>query len=156
LAAIAARRDNAPPEDRMPIALTPEMMQAINNAITDRVPCLVGTASADGMPDVSYRGSMMAFDEEHLAFWERVKGESLANIEANPRVVVMYVNRETRANWRLYGEAQVVKDGELRERIMQRVHPFELMQDPERQGFAVLIRIDRVRSGSQTIMSRDV
>jgi general stress protein 26 len=139
----------------MPIAMTDEMMQAINNAITDRVPCLVGTASAEGMPDVSYRGSMMAFDAEHLAFWERVKGESLANIEANPHVVVLYVNRETRANWRFYGEAQVLKDGELREQIMARVHPFELTQDPERNGYAVLIRVDRVRSGSQTIMSRD-
>jgi hypothetical protein len=38
---------------------------------------------------------------------------------------------------------------------MERVHPFELMQDQERSGYAVLIRIDRVRSGSQTIMSRD-
>jgi hypothetical protein len=95
-------------EISVPIALTDEMMRAIDNAITDRVPCLVGTASASGMPDVSYRGSMMAFDAEHLAFWERVKGESLANIESNPRVVILYVNRETRANWRFYGNAQVL------------------------------------------------
>jgi hypothetical protein len=107
------------------------------------------------MPDVSYRGSMMAFDSEHLAFWERVKGETLHNIEANPQVVVLYVNREKRHNWRFYGEAQVLKDGDLRGQIMQRVHPFELMQDPERLGYAVLIRVDRVRSGSQTIMRRD-
>jgi hypothetical protein len=139
----------------MPIALTDEMMTAINNAITDRVPCLVGTASADGVPDVSYRGSMLAFDAERLAFWERVKGETLANIQANPSVVVMYVNRQTRANWRIYGCAQVLKDGAVREQIMERVHPFELMQDPDRIGYAVLIRIDRVRSGSATIMERD-
>lgn len=139
----------------MPIALTEEMMQAIDNAIADRAPCLVGTATADGMPDVSYRGSMMAFDSEHLAFWERVKGETLHNIEANRQVVVLYVNREKRHNWRFYGEAQVLKDGDLRGQIMQRVHPFELMQDPERLGYAVLIRVDRVRSGSQTIMRRD-
>jgi hypothetical protein len=139
----------------MPIALTDEMMTAINNAITDRVPCLVGTASASGVPDVSYRGSMLAFDAEHLAFWERVKGETLANIEANPNVVVMYVNRQTRANWRIYGQAQVLRDGDVREQIMERVHPFELMQDPDRAGYAVLISIDRVRSGSATIMERD-
>ena len=139
----------------MPIELTDDMITAINNALTDRAPCLVGTASSDGMPDVSYRGSMLAFDAEHLAFWERVKGETLSNIEANPQVVVLYVNREKRQNWRLYGEAQVLKDGELRERIMERVHPFELGQDPERTGYAILIRVDRVRSGSQTIMTRD-
>jgi general stress protein 26 len=139
----------------MPIALTDEMMQAIDNAITDRTPCLVGTASADGVPDVSYRGSMLALDTEHLAFWERVKGETLANIEENPKVVVMYVNGQTRNSWRFYGTAEVLRDGATRDRIMERVHQFELGQDPERKGFAVLIRVDRVRSRSETIMSRE-
>jgi uncharacterized protein len=139
----------------MTLALTDEMIEAINNSLTDRAPCLVGTASADGVPDMSYRGSMMAFDAEHLAFWERVKGETLANIEANPNVAVMYVNRERRQNWRFYGTATVLKDGSVREQIMERVHPFYLGQAPERLGYAILIRVDRVRSGSQTVMSRD-
>ena len=136
-------------------ALTDEMVQAINDALTDRAPCLVGTASAEGMPDVSYRGSVLAFDADHLAFWERVKGETLRNIEENPRVVVFYRNGQTRKNWRFYGTARVLKDGETREQIMARVHPFEIGQDPERKGYAVLIRVDRIRAGSETIMSRD-
>ena len=39
----------------MAIVLTDEMMRAIENALTDRSPCLVATASAAGIPDVSYR-----------------------------------------------------------------------------------------------------
>jgi hypothetical protein len=139
----------------MPSALTEEMMQAVDNALTDRAPCLVSTASASGMPDVSYRGSVLAFDADHLAFWERVKGETLRNLEENPQVVVFYRNPQTRKNWRFYGTAQVLKDGETRDQIMARVHPFEIGQDPERKGYAVLIRVDRIRDGSETIMLRD-
>jgi pyridoxine/pyridoxamine 5'-phosphate oxidase len=139
----------------MPIALTEDMQTALNNALTDRLPCLVATASAEGMPDVSYRGSLMAFDDEHLAFWERVKGETLANLEENPQAVVFYRNPQTRIGWRFYGTAQVLKDGEMREAIMERTHPFELGQDPERKGYAILIRVDRVRQGNDVIMERD-
>jgi hypothetical protein len=138
----------------VPIALTDDMQAAINSALTDRLPCLVATASASGMPDVSYRGSMIAFDAEHLAFWERVKGETLANIEENPQAVVFYRNPQTRIGWRFYGTAQVLRDGDLREAIMERVHPFELAQDPERNGYAILIRVDRVRQGNDVIMER--
>jgi hypothetical protein len=139
----------------MPVALTDEMMLAVNNALNDRSPCLVGTASATGMPDMSYRGSVLAFDNEHLAFWERMKGETLRNIDEKPQVVVFYRSSTTRQSWRFYGTAEVLREGELREQIMDRVHPFELGQDPDRKGYAVLIRVDRVRSGNETIMTRD-
>jgi hypothetical protein len=140
--------------ERQPIALTDDMQTAINNALNDRLPCLVATASASGMPDISYRGSVLAFDDEHLAFWERVKGETLANLEENPQAVVFYRNPQTRIGWRFYGQAQVLKDGDVREAIMEKVHPFELAQDKDLAGFAVLIRVDRVRQGNDVIMER--
>lgn len=139
----------------MPVELSDEMMEAVNNALTDRLPCLVATASQHGMPDISYRGSTLAFDREHLAFWERAKGETLRNLEANPLACVFYRNPETRKSWRFYGAATILKEGDLREQIMARVHPFELGQDPDRTGYAVLIRIDRVREGNTTIMERE-
>jgi predicted pyridoxine 5'-phosphate oxidase superfamily flavin-nucleotide-binding protein len=138
------------------IALTDEMMRALENALTDRSPCLVATASAAGLPDVSFRGSVMVFDAEHLAFWERAKGETLRNMRENPRVCVLYRNAETRISWRFYGEAEVHTDGLVRTRIMERVNQFELAQDPERIGYGILIRVDRVRARNETIMNRDV
>jgi hypothetical protein len=137
------------------IQLTDEMKVALENSLVERSPSLVATSAASGMPDVSYRGSVMVFDEEHLAFWERAKGETLANLQENPRVCVFYRNAEKRIGWRFYGEAQVLTDGDLRGQIMERVNPFELAQDAERTGFAVLIRVDRVRSRNDTIMERD-
>ncbi len=139
----------------MPIALTDTMAAALDNALVQRSPCLVATASAAGVPDVSYRGSVLVFDAEHLAFWERAKGETLANLVENPNVVVFYRNSETRQTWRFYGTAEVLKDGPVRLQIMERVNQFELAQDPERTGYAILIRVDRVRERSDTVMVRE-
>ena len=139
----------------MPIALTEEMKQLLDSALVDRSPCLIASASAEGTPDVSYRGSMLVLDSEHLAFCERVKGETLSNLQENPRVCVFYRNAQTRQNWRFYGEAEVVHDEQLRTQIMERVNQFELAQDPERIGYAIRIRLDRVRERNETIMVRD-
>ncbi len=139
----------------MPIVLTEEMGAALENALVQRSPCLVGTASAEGVPDISYRGSVMMFDAEHLAFWERAKGETLTNLIENPSIVVFYRNPETRQTWRFYGKAEVLKDGPVRGQIMERVNQFELAQDPERTGYAILIRVDRVRERSETVMVRE-
>jgi uncharacterized pyridoxamine 5'-phosphate oxidase family protein len=137
------------------IQLTEEMKTALDNALVERSPCLVATASAAGVPDVSYRGSVLVFDGERLAFWERAKLETFRNLQQNPGICVFYRNAETRVSWRFYGEAQIVADGEMRAQIMERVNAFELAQDPDRTGAAILIRVDRVRSRNDTIMERE-
>lgn len=82
------------------------------------------------------------------------KSETLRKIQENPHVCVLYRNPETRQSWPFYGEAEVLTNGPVREQIMQRVNQFELAQDPERTGYAILIRVDRVRARNETIMER--
>ena len=80
----------------MPIELTDEMTAAVNSSLADRVRCVLATASKDGSPDLAIRGSMMIYDKEHLAYWERSRNESLANLGENQRVAVYYRNPEKR------------------------------------------------------------
>ena len=42
----------------------------INSAFPDYT-CLIGTVLPNGYAQVSPRGSVMVFDDEHLAMWER-------------------------------------------------------------------------------------
>jgi nitroimidazol reductase NimA-like FMN-containing flavoprotein (pyridoxamine 5'-phosphate oxidase superfamily) len=131
------------------------MAQHINSALANRMPCVLATASPDGEPDVGFKGSMMVFDDEHLAYWERTRGRHLANVERNPKVAVMYQNFAERVGWRFFGEATVFKEGERWREIMGRVIEAELNQDPERLGYAVLVRVDRVVARGQVIMARE-
>src|SRR6185369_667346 len=51
--------------------------------------CLLATIGKDG-PNISPKGSMIVFDDEHLAYWERSKRKALENVTYDPRVVVIY------------------------------------------------------------------
>jgi hypothetical protein len=52
---------------------------------------------------------------------------------------------------RFYGAARVIDDPEQREAIYQRVIPEEQGRDPEKKGFGVLIRVDRIRQGPNSV-----
>ena len=126
------------------INITDEMRQLIDNALAERVCCILGTASKDGQPQISMKGSVLVFDRTTLAYWERARRSALANVADNPQVVVFYRNPEKRINWRFHGTATVYQEGAIRDNVMSRTVQAELDRDPERIGAAVLISIDRI------------
>lgn len=136
------------------IELTEEMTAAINSSFTDGLALLVGTASKAGMPDMAYKGSTMAFDGDHLAFWERSHGQTLRNLDENSQVCLIYRNPQTRLAFKFFGVAQLLKEGLVRQQIMDRTVEFELSRDPERTGVAVLIRIDKILQAGQVVQER--
>jgi general stress protein 26 len=137
------------------IELTQQMAEAVNNAMADGTPCLMGTASAQGLPDISYRGSVMIFDGQHLAYWERARNIAVHNLESNPKVEILYRNREKGLGWRFWGRATVYETGAVRDEIMSRTVEIELSRDPERKGFGVLIEVDIVTdSGGEVLQER--
>jgi hypothetical protein len=139
----------------MAVKLTEEMAGALNTALADRFVCVLATASKEGQPDIGYKGSVMVFDDEHLAYWERTRGQHLKNVQENPHVAVMYNNGPARLSWRFFGQATVHKGDEVWQKVMDRCVPAELDRDPERLGYAVLIRVDKVLARGQVLMSRD-
>ena len=55
----------------MAIALTEEMTEKLDNALENKTPCLYAVVGPDGYPSMSYRGSLIVLDREHLAYWDR-------------------------------------------------------------------------------------
>ncbi len=131
--------------------------EAINNGLADGTPCLLATADDQGYPDIAFKGSMMVFDADHLAWWERSLAEQIAQVEKNPHVVVLYRNpaKHQIPHMRLYGDATLYRSGEMREKVMSRTVQRELDSDPERKGFAVVVRVNRVRVGRSTVQERN-
>jgi uncharacterized protein len=126
------------------IKMTDEMRELIDNAMTNGTPCILATATKSGQPNMSYRGSMMVFDDESLAYWDRTKRQSLHDVEENPQVCVLFRHPEKRLAWRFLGEATLHRDGSVREQVMARTVKPELDRDPERQGVAVVIRVNKI------------
>ena len=130
-----------------------EMAEFVDRSGPDGYAMLVATASKNGDPDLAFKGSVMVWDKDHLAFWERAHGVTLANLEENPKAALVYRNREAGKNWRFWGDVELLRDGAVREGIMGRTYQPELDRDPERKGVAVLIRINKV--GGTTSQQRD-
>lgn len=137
------------------ISISDQMKELVDNALANGSPCILATVSADGEPDIGYKGSMMVFDKESLAYWERTKRVHLKNVKENPRVIVLFRDAKTKAAWRFHGTATLHEDGPIREQVMARTVKDELDKDPERKGAAVVIRLDKITNmGGQVLSSR--
>jgi hypothetical protein len=138
------------------IKITDEMKDRVDKAYDEKKYCVWATTSDDGYPDISFRGSTYVFDDEHIAFWDRSLGTSTTNLEKNSNVCMLYYDKENRLGWRFYGQATVYRQGEMREKIMSRVIKPELDKDPERKGYGVLVRVDKIRgySGFNIVQER--
>lgn len=122
----------------------------INTAFPAHV-CLVGTVLPSGFAQVSPRGSTMVYDDEHLALWERGKGSTSDNLRDGTKVTVFLRKPSLRESGllpkggiaRFYGIAQILKSGAAYEEVWQRLVQPEKDRDPDKKGFAVLIKVER-------------
>ena len=78
------------------IHIDDQMKQMIESALADGTYCLVGSVSANGWPHIGPKGSLIVYDTETLAYWERGLATTHANIQANPRMTVYYRNSDRR------------------------------------------------------------
>lgn len=136
------------------IDMTGEMKELVDRANADGFSCTLGTADKDGQPQLSLKGSVMVFDSETLAYWERAKRSALENVAENPKVVILYNNPERRIRWRFYGAAVVHESGPIREEVMARTVQAELDRDPERLGVAVLVKVDKIAELSGNVLQQ--
>ena len=133
------------------MAKIPEVLQPhINSAFPVNV-CLVGSVLPNGFAQISPRGSTMVFDDDHIALWERGKGSTNENLADGTPLTVYFRKPELREEGvlpkggiaRFYGVAKLHKSGPVYEEVWNRVIQPEKNWDPEKKGFAVLVKVDR-------------
>ncbi len=134
------------------IEITEQMKELVNRNHADGWDCTIGTVDKNGQPQLSLKGSVMVYDFETLAYWERAKRTALENVVENPKITVLYNNMTDRIRWRFYGMAEVHESGFIREDVMSRIVHAELERDPERLGVAVLIKVNRISELSGTLL----
>jgi hypothetical protein len=134
------------------IEITEQMRELVDRNHADGWTCTVGSADKEGQPQVSLKGSVMVYDSETLAYWERAKKTALENVAANPKVMVMYNNMGDRIRWRFWGTAEVHESGAIREEVMSRTVEAELERDPDRLGVAVLVKVNKIAELAGTVL----
>ena len=128
------------------IRLTDEMRLSIDNCRVDGNPCIVATASPDGVPNAGYIGTVQALDEGSLAYRDRSGLSPLPHIEENPKVVVLYRDSRQEVGWKFRCTASVHRDGPVHDELIARLVKSGLTFDPSVRGAVVHLQIDQVLS----------
>jgi hypothetical protein len=133
------------------MAFSETIRHLITIAWDDGHVCLLGT-SGDHGPNISPKGSMMLFDDEHLAYWERSKKQALPNLQHDKRVVVVHSNMQAQREkalesgiLRFYGVAELHESGPVHDAIFARLNERESTHDGADTGVGVLICIERAQ-----------
>jgi hypothetical protein len=105
------------PRKTFAMPLSAQIVALINSAWEDGYPCLLATCGPRG-PDKGAKGSMIVFDDQHLAYWERTKRGALENLGHSKKVAVMYSNFKAQRDGiiemgflRFFGTAELHESG---------------------------------------------
>jgi len=131
------------------VPISEKVRQLIFNAWEDGYPCLLATQGPDG-PNISPKGSMVVFDDDHLAYWERSKKQALANLAHDRRVCIIYANFKAQRDGivpsgflRFYGTVELHEDGPIRDKIFSLLSPREQTHVGADTGIGALVKIER-------------
>ncbi len=106
--------------------------------------CYVATASKDGEPNVSPKGSILVLDEDHLAFAEIMSPGSRANLEENERVAVYVCRPEKFQGFQFKGRAELSKEGPVYDQLAAAIEEKGLKLPPIQN--AVKIKVEEIRA----------
>jgi hypothetical protein len=146
----------------MTIQITQTIRDLLNSALADGTPCLLGTASKDGHPNISPKGSIVVFNDEALCYWERSGRGAARRTAENAHVCVYYRNpakagKDFRGGaLRFYGDVQALPHGPERDKVWELIPEAERRPDPEKKGTAMLIKLTSIEELSgNVVMKRD-
>lgn len=134
----------AQPTDRIPASAK----VLINNARTNNTPFCVAHADENGIPVLTFRGSVQVLDDQTLCAWIRqASGGLMKAIQKNPVISLAYRDG-SKAMLLVQGRARVAENDELRNRVWDLTPEVEQNHDPARKGAAMIIDVDRIQGFS--------
>ena len=79
----------------------------------------VATVCPDGTPNLSPKGTLTVWDDEHLVFADIRSPATMRNLRINPAVEINVVDPIARKGYRFKGTATVVDRGQLKEDVRE-------------------------------------
>ena len=107
----------------------------------------VATVCPDGTPNLSPKGTIAVWNDDHLVFADIRSPGTIANLKENPSVEVNVVDPFVRKGYRFKGTGKVIVNGELFQEIVRFyrsrwVDTARRKADPAIRGF-VLVKVEK-------------
>ena len=81
----------------------------------------VATATNDGVPNVTPKGSVRVLDDQHVVFADLFSLKTRQNLEKNPSVAVTVVDAATHKGYQIKGNAELISSGPLYDQMAQQL-----------------------------------
>jgi len=102
-----------------------KLSEEAKKIINEVQPALVATASKEGKPNVSPKGSFRVLDDEHVVFADIASPRTIANLRENPQVSAIILNPATLGGCRIWGKAEIIESGDLVDSLKAQFAPLE-------------------------------
>ncbi|MGC8492696.1 MAG: pyridoxamine 5'-phosphate oxidase family protein [Syntrophobacteraceae bacterium] len=102
----------------------------------------VATASPDGVPNTTPKGTVQVLDDEHIIFADLFSGKTRENLQKNPKVAVTVLDMEKFKGFQFKGTAQLVDSGPVFDQMVE-----QLKKAPKQlphPKYAVIITVDSI------------
>ena len=102
----------------------------------------VSTASLDGTPNATPKGSIQVIDDEHLVFADLFSNKTRENLKANPKVAVTVIEEKSLKGYQLKGTGEMITTGPIFEQVAERVKKASNVMPPLK--YVVKITVDSI------------
>ena len=117
--------------------ITPDMRAVIQSAHL----CFAATVTPDGKPNLSPKGTIRVWDDEHLFFLDIASPGTRAILASNPYMEINVVDQLSRRGYRFFGRAELHRDDDVCRAAMARVFGEEKATYPVEA--VVLLNVER-------------
>ena len=117
-----------------------KLSNEVKAMITAIRPGIIATASKDGKPNVSAKGSFRVLDDDHVIFADINSPRTIANLRENPDVSALVVHPRTLKGCRIWGKGEIITSGPLFDQLNK-----EFTEKGLKVNHVVKIKIEKVQ-----------
>ena len=101
----------------------------------------VATVCPDGTPNLSPKGTVTVWDDEHLVFADIRSPRTIFNLRENPAVEINVVDPFVRKGYRFKGTAEILENGKLFNEILD-FYQHKIREAKNRVKSIVLVKVE--------------
>jgi predicted pyridoxine 5'-phosphate oxidase superfamily flavin-nucleotide-binding protein len=102
----------------------------------------VATASHDGVPNTTPKGTVRVIDDEHVVFADLFSVKTRANLKENPWVAVTAIDANSYQGYQIKGKSQMFTEGPLFDEMKAALAKAPTPMPP--LNYVVLITVDSI------------
>jgi len=98
------------------------------------------TATNDGVPNVSPKGSISVIGDDKLVFAEIASPHTIINLKENPKISLYVLDRETNKGCQIKGSCTLMDSGPIFDKVSQALK--EMMPHLPPTNYAVIVDVE--------------